>query len=253
MKYDLELFQALNAEYASKLLVPAPPSYAAADLAERGKKRAAGLMKRFQLSGCRVLEIGCGRGETISAFAVHHGCEGVGVDITERPEWASAASTVTLLKRDITYDAEELGTFDLIYSIAVWEHLRHPFAMLKQVANLLRPGGKAHISANLYRGPRASHRYHEVYFPWPHLLFADEIFEQFYVSLGRRPSRPSWVNRLSIADYRTYFGLAGLIVERESFSVTPIDEALYARFGDVLERFPRYDLERDFIHVDLSR
>ena len=35
-------------------------------------------------------------------------------------------------------------------------------------------GGLAWIKAN--RGPKASHRYRWVNFPWPHLLFTDEVF-----------------------------------------------------------------------------
>ena len=36
--------------------------------------------------------------------------------------------------------------------------------------------------------PTASHRYREVFFPWPHLLFADEVFEEFLPGTQGRPS-----------------------------------------------------------------
>lgn len=56
------------------------------------------------------------------------------------------------------------------------------------------------LSANLYRGPQASHRYREVFFPWPHLLFEDGVFEAYYRHIGMRPARPAWFNRLTAAD-----------------------------------------------------
>ena len=65
--------------------------------------------------------------------------------------------------------------------------------------------------------------------------------------------RAAWINQLTIADYLRYFDRLGFKTEAISFSVTPIDETFYRRFADVLERFPRYDLERDFIHAALRR
>lgn len=249
---------ALNEEYRSKPLVPKPPTYDRATLKERGKKRAARLVKRFRLAGKRVLEIGCGRGETSHAFAIDYGCEVIGVDITERPHWSEIqAPNLTLIQADLSDDQctirHTLGHFDFVYSNAVWEHLRHPFTMLKVVHDLLKTGGIFHLSTNLHRGPKGSHLYREIFFPWPHLLFADEIFNNYYIHIGREPRRPAWINRLSIGDYFLYFDLLRFKRIDVSYSVTPIDEAFYERFADILERYPRFDLERDFLHVILVK
>ena len=146
-----------------------------------------------------------------------------------------------------------LGRFDFVYSNAVFEHVHHPYSMLRKAFELLRPGGRMYLSANLYRGPKASHRYREVFFPWPHLLFSDDVIAEYYVSIGRQANRASWVNQLSIADYYDYFRLIGFELEGATFTKTPIDEAFYARFADRLERVPRYDLERDFLIATLRR
>jgi hypothetical protein len=90
-----------------------------------------------------------------------------------------------------------------------------------------------------------------VFFPWPHLLFSDDVFAEYYVSIGRPANRPAWVNQLSIADYCNYFRLIGFELEGLSFSKTPIDEVFYSRFADRLERIPRFDLERDFLMATL--
>ena len=67
MRYDLQLFLALNEEYRSKPLVPLPPTYDAGALIERSKKRADNINAKVRIAGKRVLEIGCGRGEVCRA------------------------------------------------------------------------------------------------------------------------------------------------------------------------------------------
>jgi hypothetical protein len=90
-----------------------------------------------------------------------------------------------------------------------------------------------------------------VFFPWPHLLFTDDVFEQFYQRRGVEGQRAAWVNRWSAAEYLMCFEELGLSVLSCSYAKTPVDEAFYARFEDILSRYPRSDLERDFIKVHL--
>lgn len=254
LRFNLELFQALNEEYRDRRIVPRPRSHEPKEQVRRGSKLATKLVKTHGIAGKRVLEIGCGRGEVLGALAAEHACRPVGVDIKRYPQWAGEPGC-TFITGDLADPAvaADLEPFDFIYSLAVWEHIRHPFAMLKRAHALLVPGGVLQISANLYRGPKASHRYREVFFPWSHILFTDEVFEAFYVSIGQKPQRPAWINQLTIADYLRYFDLAGFRTEAVSFNVTPIDEPFYWRFADILERIPRYDLERDFIHATLVK
>jgi SAM-dependent methyltransferase len=254
LKFDLQLFSALNEEYRSKPLVPRPPLYTPAELSSRASKRAADLASKFNVAGLRTLEIGCGRGEVCRALAAEHGCQAVGFDISRYPEWSQEVPGATLIQGDLTgMETGHLGQFDFVYSYSVWEHIRHPYTMLKQVFGLMDEGASFFLSANLYRGPKASHRYREIFFPWPHLLFQDHVFHDYYASIGQTRKGPAWINQLSIADYLRYFELIGFEVEHLRFSITKIDEPFYKRFSDVLERIPRYDLERDFIHVHLKK
>ncbi len=254
MRYDLELFKQLNDEYQDKPIVPSPPKYDASSLDERSLARANSVARKTPLKGKRVLEIGCGRGETSGAFAKHYGCAVVGVDIKRYKEWADIPENVTLIETDLTEDSPpDIGDFDVIYSNSVWEHLRHPYSMLKKSHDLLRAEGRLLVSANLYRGPMASHRYRHVFFPWPHLLFTDEVFREFFVSIGHPPRGKAWVNQLSIADYQNYFDIIGFEVEKLTFSMRPFDEGFYHRFEEILGQFPRYDPERDFFHVVLKK
>lgn len=255
-RYDLELFMQLNQEYRERPLVPDAKTMSNPDRkAAQGTSRASGLQKRYGIRGSRVLEIGCGRGEVAVTMADQYGCDVTGVDIVEYKEWADRASDRVKLRRlDVTAeDHSSLGSFDFIYAFAVWEHIRHPYNALSAAYQLLRPGGRMYMSANLYRGPKASHRYREVFFPWPHLLFSDDVFADFYTRRSGEPRYPAWVNKLVAAEYLHYFSMLGFQVEKTWYNITPIDEPFYARFSDVLERYPRFDLERDFIHVDLRR
>ena len=110
-----------------------------------------------------------------------------------------------------------------------------------------------YLNANLYRGPSASHRYREVFFPWPHLLFTDEVFEEFYQVMHNRAAYPAWVNKLVAAEYEAYFRHLGFAIESIGFTLRSIDEPFYARFEEKLGRYPRFDLERDFIVAVVSR
>ena len=251
--FDLDLFLELNEEYKDKPIVPRPRRTGKVDLEEAAKRRAANVHKLLNVRDKRVLEIGCGRGAFSYVLARDYACDVVGVDIAET-EWSDYKSVPNLDLRvlDVSADDhEDIGQFDLIYSSAVWEHITHPHAALQGVKRLLRNDGHFFLSANLYRGPQASHRYREVFFPWPHLLFTDDVFEAFYLHAGRKPNRPAWVNKLTYSGYRHYFEILGFEVQREWFSCSPFDEDLYSRFEDVLSRYPKTDLERDFLNAIL--
>jgi SAM-dependent methyltransferase len=261
MKYDLELFKQLNEEYSVKPIVKAPRLLDKASQQQEGLARVKKIRKVFNLrqdeilEGKRILEIGCGRANTSRAVADALHCTVTGVDVERYSAWKdNATPDVNISVLDIsTEDYSHLGQFDYIYSFAVWEHIRHPYAAMKAAFNLLRPGGTMYFYANLYRGAKASHRYRQVFFPWPHLLFTDDVFHEFYISIGRKPQGSAWVNKLVAAEYLLYVNQIGFEVIEEWYNVLPLDVEFYNRFSDVLERYPIWDLERDFIHLLMKK
>lgn len=189
---------------------------------------------RVCLRGKRVLEVGCGFGDYSAILAKEYDCKVVGIDIVSRPTWADMHHPNLMLKVvDLSKEhGLEPESFDRIISQAVWEHVRHPCEMLKACHGLLRPDGLFYLHANLYRSAVASHLYRDVYFPWPHLLFPDHVFEAYYRRLGRKPLHPVWVNKLTYAHYLLYFKQIGFEVRREWFSFRLLDETFYRRFED---------------------
>ena len=257
-RFDLDLFIELNKEYGSKPIVPRPRPRLAHDapaLLAAAEKRAEKIDELIEIRGKRVLEVGCGRGDLCYILAKDYGCDVVGVDVISYEDWNKYRDQTEIKFQilDISKDdSGELGAFDRIHSWAAWEHIKHPFSALQGAKHLLKKGGKFYLYANLYRGTQASHRYREVYFPWPHLLFTDEVFEAFYRHIGRRSGKPAWVNKLTYAEYKHYFELLDFHVERHWFSSSPLDIEFYNRFEDVLSRYPKSDLMHNFLSAILT-
>jgi SAM-dependent methyltransferase len=255
-RYDLDVFIALNEEYADKRIVPSPRDINDPQaLEEQARARARALNNRFGngITGARVLEVGCGRGQLCRALAEEFGCDVTGIDTSEYDSWQGPTERVRFVRGDISHDVSALGRFDFIYSYSVWEHIRHPYEALVNTRELLVPEGQMYLQAQLYRGPKASHRYREVFFPWPHLLFDDEVFKAYYRSIGRPANRASWVNKLTYAQYLMYFDLAGWERKQVRASDPIFDEGLYTRFEEVLGAYPKWDLSHDVIFAVLVR
>lgn len=258
MVYDLSLFEQLEAEYAArpaKKPVPRDPE----SRQEKARKRLTTMERELgrPMAGARVLELGCGHGwQTRYLVELAGASEAVGVDIRTYPAWAEIGGLdgVRLVEADMATEAVVPdGSLDLLVSSVVFEHVQRPVAMLAAVRAALRPGGKAWLHFNLYRGPAASHRYNEVHFPWPHLLFEDDVCETWYLE-HTGVARPfAWVNHMTLAEYLAVAAELGLEVEHCRRRVAPIDVAFYRRFEAKLGRYPALDLETDFATLVLRR
>src|SRR5262249_35532558 len=153
-RYDVALFEALNAEYALKPIVIDSPRYDAASMAERARRRISTVHDRIDLRNRSVLEVGCGSGYEVWHLAHQLGADAWGLDIDEREGWADLrGDRVPLVAADMA-DATPLPTafFDRVMSFTVWEHITRPLKAIAELARVIRPGGLAWIRANLYRG-----------------------------------------------------------------------------------------------------
>lgn len=249
-RYDLDLFKHLNQQWADKPIVPAPRAHRDPDaLTTQARQRLTQLAKVVDIRGKRVLEIGCGRGHLSRLLADEHDCHAEGIDVVKYDEWDNEPR---YHHGDIADPPPGLGTYDVIVSFVVWEHITHPYTALEQQRRLLAEDGTAYVYANLHRGPLASHRYRDVYFPWPHLLFPEDVFTDFYAEQGINRTC-SWVNRHSWADYQAMFDRAGYELSKSWLSKPNWYPDFYTEHQWVLGRYPIHDLQYDFFHAVLTR
>jgi ubiquinone/menaquinone biosynthesis C-methylase UbiE len=109
------------------------------------------------LSGQRVLEIGCGRGDfSIWLAGKYSGAEVTGVDFSEAAiataqKRADASGSTAQFKVE---DAEGLsfadGSFDCVISCECMEHVPHPRQMAREIHRVLRAGGQFILTTENY-------------------------------------------------------------------------------------------------------
>lgn len=122
-----------------------------------GRIRAIGRL--VDLSGDRLLDIGCGTGEYTTVLAKDFN-EVAGIDI--EPERlavfeANKPSNVTvsaMSANTLNYDDH---TFDVVTMIEVLEHLSDPVAALREVRRVLKPGGVFALTTPNRRWPLEQH------------------------------------------------------------------------------------------------
>lgn len=258
MKYDINLLKQLNEEYKDKPLLKEFQKYDHASQRVYAAQRLKNLGELVNLHGMKVLEIGTGGGYTSRELAEQYNCEVTGIDIYESPVWHELGETggLNYMVVDLSVSNPfELGSFDLIISYVAWEHIKHPFKILQECVKLLKPEGTIYIYANLYRSAMASHVYRTIYFPYPHLLFDDEVVVDFCLKNGVTQEWIDafyYVNKLTYAEYKEYFKLLNLNILHEKLVKRKLDLEFYERFEEKLGLYPISDLELDFFEVLLS-
>ena len=90
-----------------------------------------------------VMDLGCGAGNSVDLFRIYNPTvRWVGLDIENSPEVSARRRTdaefFSFDGVNIPFDDDY---FDLIYCNQVFEHVRHPIALLKEVKRVLKPNG----------------------------------------------------------------------------------------------------------------
>ena len=257
--FDLELFEQLAADYARRPMRAKPVRRDQKSQREKAEARVAMIQGQLDLDfkGRVVLDLGCGHGWLAALLPELSGAKrAIGVDPRRYDTWAEHTDDrVSLIEADMTVDhVVDEGSVDCVISGAVLEHVERPIEMLAAIHDALVPGGRAWLYFNLHCGPSASHRYNEIPFPWPHLLFDDDVCREFYRRNHERNNVPfAWVNRMTIANYVQAVHEIGFRLVAVKRRVVPIDVGFYLRFQPVLGRYPALDLETDFATLVLEK
>lgn len=100
-------------------------------------------LHRRPRTALRVLDLGCGTGDSVDFFRqLPMEVEWIGLDIESSPEVDRRVRTDTTFQ---TYDGVNIpaedNSIDLVYSHQVFEHVRHPEPLLREVSRVLKWDG----------------------------------------------------------------------------------------------------------------
>lgn len=119
------------------------------------------------LGGRRVLEIACGRGELAAWCAAHaRPALYIAADFSmsavklarERLDRARAPGHVTVMQADAQAIALPSASMDTVISCETIEHVPDPRTALRELARVLRPGGRLFLTTPNYLGPMGAYR-----------------------------------------------------------------------------------------------
>jgi SAM-dependent methyltransferase len=100
--------------------------------------------------GCRVLEIGCGVGATLRRFS--QVCETHGVELSRAAlRYARTRVSKNLVQGSGVNLPYQGGSFDMVMSTDVVEHIASPGCVFEEVYRVLRPGGLWMVIVPAYR------------------------------------------------------------------------------------------------------
>jgi 2-polyprenyl-3-methyl-5-hydroxy-6-metoxy-1,4-benzoquinol methylase len=111
----------------------------------------------YDLSHCRVLEVGCGTGRFAVELAHVEGIEYFGVDFSKNAIQLSndrkLGNNFSFQDRNLFELDETLG-WDFVFAFGVLEHTTDPLATLKKLRALSKPGGTIILAVPNFLNPR---------------------------------------------------------------------------------------------------
>jgi SAM-dependent methyltransferase len=129
--------------------------------------------------GMRVLDAGCGTGETLGWLAGAVAPDGlaIGLDLSAchlRMARSALPQNAVLVQADLQRTPLAAASFDLVWSINTINHLGDPLECVKLFTSLLRPGGRVALGQSSFLP--------DMYFAWDSRLerVTNEAVRQYY-------------------------------------------------------------------------
>lgn len=95
--------------------------------------------------GRRVLDVGCGQGQFVD-FMVRRGWETLGIELSESAMAVCNQFALPVKRIDVFDPALAKESFDFITLFEVIEHIPAPLQMVRQIEQLLKPGGILYLT-----------------------------------------------------------------------------------------------------------
>jgi ubiquinone/menaquinone biosynthesis C-methylase UbiE len=140
------------------------------------------MMRYFSFDNKMILEIGCGNGALTRYIAQRHRSSAViGIDPGLGDWWKIHKDSCGSNWSVIDGDGQDLqyadNIFDIVFSLACFEHIPHPDVCLAEIKRVLKPGGHLYVNFSpIWTCIVGHHHQHWVYSdvimipPWGHLV-----------------------------------------------------------------------------------
>lgn len=144
--------------------------------AYRGRSKLAALLGDdlwARITGRTVLDFGCGTGREAVELAQRGAARVIGLDIQEPAlESARRHARISGEHERCIFTSTAPEQADIIIAIDSFEHFSNPAGVLRQMADLLAPGGSVLVSFGpTWYHPLGGHLFSV--FPWAHLVFTE--------------------------------------------------------------------------------
>jgi ubiquinone/menaquinone biosynthesis C-methylase UbiE len=181
------------------------------------------------VSGKRVLDFGCGRGNQSIALVQKYGCTVVGVDSNRRIlEIAIEKCKTHNMSRKKLLFVEQLSSdlingFDVVISQNSFEHFRNPLKVLEEMRSLLNETGIILITFGPpWFAPYGSHMNFFCKVPWMNILFPEEtvmkVRGRFRNDGAKRyEDVESGLNKMTVSKFEHIVSLANLEISYRNF------------------------------------
>ena len=206
------------------------------------------LLSLVEGSPKRVLELGCGHGQTLS-FLKRERCAQFVVGVELVPEVAAIARRRPELDLILTGDIEQISLdlpvtrFDLVIASHVLEHVKDPWSVTRQLAALMSPEGQfigslpnvrnAKVSLPLVLFGKLEYTQDGV-LDWTHTkFFTKATIQDLLTSTGFMVCKiePEFSSRLETLNALTLGVFKNLLCFTYNFSARPASQTVGARLG----------------------
>lgn len=230
------------------------------DKVERGRG-VIELMIEEDLKNLKFLDIGCGEGHAAFVSADYQTAISVGYDIKRHESWDrfSGQKSNLLLTTDMA-EVRSNGPYDVIILFDVLDHLQgeQPEAMMKNVASLLKDGGKVYMRVHPFISRHGTHLYHNINKAYAHLVFTEAELNQLAPDATFK--EPNIGVKYPLRTYSAWIDASGLKIENRRditekvepfFKIPKIAERIMKNVGS--QSFPDFQMSLQFVDYVLKK
>lgn len=134
-----------------------------------------------QISGKRVLNIGCAEGMEAIALSLLGAKEVVGIDTRINVKRAEFLARELVPDAALSFYAMDAGfttfpehAFDSIVTLSSFEHFSYPLIILKESHRILRRGGRMYVTSGVWCSPYGAHMHFFTALPWVQFVFSEK-------------------------------------------------------------------------------